>query len=259
MPITQKLLLSFSPIWLGVLIVGASVLMSVAGLVIVRRYISHKVLKGHNDIAGAIFNTLGVAYAVLLAFVAVVAWQNFDRSSQNVESEANCLINIARDSSAFGKEFHEQAMTLAMEYSNSVVKDEWPLLASGEGSSRTREAFEKLFSLYTVYMPQNKREEIFLSESIKNLNMLGELRRTRIFDSKQGIHPILWMILLAGAAVTVVFTFFFGSDNHQAQILMTSLLATLIALIIYTILMLDFPFTGSVSIEPTAFRQMYKY
>lgn len=259
MPITQKLLLTFSPIWLGILTVGTAVLMSMLGLVIVRRYISHKVLKGHNDIAGAIFNTLGVAYAVLLAFVAVVAWQNFDRSSQNVEAEANCLINIARDSGAFGKEFHEQAMALAMGYGKSVVKDEWPLLTKGEGSIHTRDAFEKLFLLYTSYMPQNKREEIFLSESIRNLNTLGGLRRTRIFDSKQGIHPILWMILLAGAAVTVIFTFFFGSDNHKAQMLMTSLLAALIALIIYTILMLDFPFTGNVSIEPTAFSQMYKY
>ena len=64
------------------------------------------------------------------------------------------------------------------------------------------------------------------------------------------------MILLAGAVVTVVFTFFFGSDNHKAQILMTSLLTALIALIIYTILMLDFPFTGSVRIEPKTFMQV---
>jgi len=259
MPITQKLLLSLSPIWLGVLIVGTSVFMSVAGLMIVRRYISHKVLKGHNDIAGAIFGTIGMAYTVLLAFVVVVAWQGFDRSSQKVETEANCLIDIARDSSAFGSEFHEHVIVLAKEYGKSVIKDEWPLLAKGEGSSHTRDAFENIFSLYTSYMPQNKREEIFLSESVKNLNMLGELRRSRIFDSKQGIHPILWMVLLAGGVVTVIFTFFFGSDNHQAQILMTSLLAALIALILYTILMLDFPFTGNVSIEPTAFCQMYKY
>lgn len=259
MPITQSLLLHFPSLGLGLTIVAILVFLAVIGLIIVRRYISHQKLKMHNDIAGFIFQVIGMAYTVLLAFVVVVAWQGFDKSSQNVEAEANCLIDLARDSNAFGAEFHDRVVTLAKEYGKAVVVDEWPLLAEGKGSNIARDSFNKLFALYTVCMPQNKREEIFLNESVKKLNMLGDLRRTRVFDSGQGIHPILWMVLITGGIVTVAFTLFFGSDNHKAQILMTSLLSVLIALILYTVLVLDFPFTGSLKIEPKALYQMYKY
>ncbi|MCX5679261.1 MAG: DUF4239 domain-containing protein [Candidatus Omnitrophica bacterium] len=259
MPITQSLLLRFSSLWLGFMVVAILVSLSVAGLVIVRRYISHQKLKMHNDIAAPIFGTIGMAYTVLLAFVVVVAWQGFDKSSQNVETEANCLISVARDSNAFGGEFHDQVISLAKGYGKAVIVDEWPLLAQGKGSDNARDAFGKLFALYTAYTPQNKKEEIFLAESIMKLNELGELRRARIFDSGQGIHPVLWIVLIVGGFVTVAFTFFFGSENHRAQVLMTSLLAALIAMILYTILVLDFPFTGKMGIKSTALRQMYKY
>ena len=259
MPITQSLLLHFPSLWLGAFIIAVSVVLSITGLVIVRRYISHQKLKTHNDIAAPIFGTIGMAYTVLLAFVVVVAWQGFDKSSQNAEKEANSLISLARDSGAFGSEFHGQAVALAKEYGKTVAKEEWSLLAEGKGSDKAHDAFEKLFALYTAYSPQNKREEIFLSESVINLNLLGELRRTRIFDAGQGLHPVLWAVLIVGGIFTVVFTFFFGSENHRAQIMMTSLLSALIAMILYTILVMDFPFTGKMGIKPAALHQMYKY
>lgn len=259
MPITQKLLLYFPSTELGFAVVAVLVFISIVGLALVRRHISHQKLKTHNDIAGPIFGTIGVAYAVLLAFVVVVAWQGFDKSSQNVEIEANCLIDLVRDSKAFSAEFHNKVLIYAEEYGKTVVVDEWPLLAMGRGSDSAREAFNRLFSLYTDYMPENKREEIFLAESVSKLNELGELRRTRVFNSGEGIHPVLWIVLVAGGIVTVVFTFFFGSDNPRAQVLMTSLLAALIAMILYTVLVMDFPFTGKMGIKPNALLQMYKY
>lgn len=88
------------------------------------------------------------------------------------------------------------------------------------------------------------------------MNDAGELRRQRIIDAGTGIHPVLWFVLLLGGLITVVFTFFFGSENLVAQRIMTTLLAVLIALILFTILVMDFPFTGDLSVQPTAFQQI---
>jgi hypothetical protein len=41
--------------------------------------------------------------------------------------------------------------------------------------------------------------------------------------------------------------------------MMTTLLSVLLALILFTILVFDFPFTGDVSISPKAFSDMLKY
>jgi len=57
----------------------------------------------------------------------------------------------------------------------------------------------------------------------------------------------------------VVFTFFFGSQNLFAQLTMTTMLAVLIVLIIFTILLMDFPFSGDLSISVTPFQQALEY
>lgn len=259
MPIMQKIILVCPFFGLGIIIVVASVILSVVGLVIVKRYISHQKLKTHNDIAGAIFQTLGVAYTVLLAFMVVVAWQNFDRTSLTAETEANYLVDLMEDSSAFSKDFSMKIRTASEEYAKNVINQEWPMLAEGKESPVAKESLGKISALYASYMPQNVKEEIFLAESVKKLNLLGEMRRIRIFESRQGIPALLWVVLIVGAFATITFTFFFGSDNPRAQMLMTSLLAVIIALILYTVLSLDFPFTGGIKVKPDAFREMLKY
>lgn len=259
MPIMQKIMLVCPFFSLGLIIVAVSVILSIAGLLIVKRYISHQKLKTHNDIAGAIFQTLGVAYTVLLAFMVVVAWQNFDRTGLTAESEANYLADLIKDSSAFPADFGEKIRAASYDYAKKVINEEWDMLAEGKESPAAKEALGRISALYTSYDPQNAREEIFLAESVKKLNMLGETRRIRIFESRQGIPALLWLVLVVGALATIIFTFFFGSDNPKAQMLMTSLLSVVIALILYTVLSLDFPFTGGIKVGPDAFLQMLKY
>jgi hypothetical protein len=55
-------------------------------------------LKRGHGIAGPIFSTLGVVYAVLLAFAIIVVWQSFDTTQNNVVREANYYADIYRDS-----------------------------------------------------------------------------------------------------------------------------------------------------------------
>ena len=256
MAFTQILLYYIPSFILGFLIVSIALSMAIVGLRFVRKKVSHQKLKTHNDIAGAIFNTLGVAYAVLLAFVVIVVWQNFDKAKQDVEDEANCLVDLYRDSDALGGAFREEVKRLSSGYADAVVGDEWKKMAKASSSVLAQVAFDRLFAVYASYSPATETEKIFFAESVRKLNELSELRRTRLSEARTGIHPVLWFVLLAGAITTIAFTFFFGSDNPKAQILMTTLLATLIALILYLIIMFDFPFTGDVSITSAAFQHV---
>jgi predicted histidine transporter YuiF (NhaC family) len=56
----------------------------------------------------------------------------------------------------------------------------------------------------------------------------------------------LWLVLLAGALITLGYPSFFGTSNLVAQILMTASLAALVALTAFVALALDYPFTGDV-------------
>lgn len=259
MPVSQQLLLYVPTSMLGLGIVTIFIALSICGLVIVRRFVPHHKLKVHNDVASAIFSTAGVAYAVLLAFVVVIAWEGFDKSYVNVEKEANCIVSIYRDSVAFSESFSSEIRPLLKEYVDTVTEEEWPMLARGNHSARARNLLKKIWSAYASYEPGSESEKTFFAESVRKLNDAGELRRMRIMDSKTGIHPMLWFVLIAGGISTIIFTFFFGTENLRAQMLMASMLALIIALILFTILLFDFPFTGGVNIQADAFKEMVHF
>ena len=256
MPIVQKILL-YVPIFpLGVIMVLIAVALSIGGLLAVWRFLPRHMLKAHNDLTGSIFEAIAMAYTVLLAFVVVISWQNFDKAEAHTENEANCLVDLYRGSAAFGQSFEGEVRSFVKEYVDVVVNEEWVSLGRGEESLKARSILRNIWMLYTSYEPKTEKEKIFFAESIRKLDDMREMRRLRIIDSRTGVHPVLWFVLLAGAITTITFTFFFGSDKFINHAIMASILGAIIALILLTILSFSFPFTGSVRIEPKTFQQI---
>ncbi len=258
MSLIQTLLLVV-PTWLlGSLMVIAAVIFSILGLMIIRFYIPAHKFKVHNDVAGSIFATLGVIYAVLLAFMVIVTWQNFDQASRNVAREANYIADLYRDATPLPANFRQQLKIDLKEYVGAIINDEWAIQARGDRSEKVQTAQQKLWDLYSNYEPKSESEKIFFAEAVKKLNDACEMRRQRLLDATNGIHSALYFVLIAGGIITILFTLFFGSENFVPQLWMTSLLAALIALTLFTIMSLDYPFTGSVSISPAVFKTVLR-
>jgi ABC-type multidrug transport system fused ATPase/permease subunit len=254
MSFAQQVLLTIPTIILGLIIIGGAVILTIIGLLIMRRFVPHHKLKSHNDVSGPIFGTLGVVYAVLLAFIVVIVWQNFDKSDANVQQEENCVIDLWRDAAAFSPDFKKEVRGLFKEYAQVIVQEEWDMLARGDYSRKAGQVVNKIWSLYSNYQPRDMKEMAFFQESIKKLNEFGELRLMRLMDARKGVHPILWFVLITGGIVTIAFTFFFGAESLNTQMAMSVLLAMIISLILFTVLMLDYPFTGDVKISPETFK-----
>lgn len=256
MPFTQWLLLRIPSLILGFLIVGSAVLISILGLLIVRKLIPHHRLKLHNDVAGPIFGTIGVVYAVLLAFTVVIVWENFDKTELNVQKEANCLVDLYRDAEVFPLSCRQSIRKELDEYAKGVTQEEWKAMAIGEPSASVNRIVKGMWQVYSNYLPQTETEKAFFQESVHKLNELDELRRMRLIDARTGVNELLWFVLVVGGLITIFFAFIFGAENLKAQIIMTVFLAVLISLILFTILSLDFPFTGSLTISKDIFERI---
>lgn len=259
MPLQQWILINV-PTWLlATIMLAVAISTAVGGVLLVRRFVDVNQLKHHHDIAGPIFATVGVVYAVMLSYVLIIVWQNFDETNKNVVLEANYYADIYRDSTGLSEPFRGQMTKVTDDYINAIIDDEWKLLAQGQRSLQVQQLSDKEWKLYSAYEPTTDREKIFYAEILKRMNDAGELRRQRILDAQTGIHPMLWFILLFGGIITVVFAFFFGTENIKAQLIMTTLMAVLIVLILFTILIMDFPFSGDMSVKPDAFKQVLLY
>ena len=77
------------------------------GLLVVRLFFKPSLMKDHNDVADPLFGVLGTIYAVLIAFMVIIVWQQFDKSDLNVKTEANYLADMYRDAEALSPAFRK--------------------------------------------------------------------------------------------------------------------------------------------------------
>jgi hypothetical protein len=259
MPFQQWVIVAI-PTWVTIVVMFAvAIATSIGGVLLVRHFFKVDYFKRHHDIAGPIFSTIGVVYAVMLGFVLVVVWQGFDETRNNAILEANCYADIYRNLTGLPEPLRGQAREALDTYVNNIIEDEWPAMAVGERSLKVQVLAADYWNMMAGYEPVTESQKIFYQMILDKMNQAGELRRQRLADSVSGINPVLWFVLLAGGLITIAFTFFFGSDNIKAQMIMTTLLSLLIVLILYTTLSLDFPFSGDVHISPQSFQQVLQH
>ena len=89
--------LATQPLWISALIlIVPTTLLAMAGPVIVRRCCDYKQLRTNNEVAGFKFATVGVLYAVLLAFAVIVVWEKFNQAESEVAKEAGAAATVFR-------------------------------------------------------------------------------------------------------------------------------------------------------------------
>jgi hypothetical protein len=70
------------------------------------------------------------------------------------------------------------------------------------------------------------------------------------------LPAILWVVLAAGGIVVVGFTYLFGLDSTAVHLLMVSSLALIIALVLFTVAALDYPYKGDITVGPEAMERV---
>ena len=246
-------ILNWHPVIAITLLCTVTVSISYLGLRLVRKWYNEDTLRQNHEVGGFIFNAFGLIYAVLIAFVVFATWTEYDDSKKNVDSEAIELSDVFHNSKALPDEYRKQVIQIMKQYSENVMNDEWKLLESGMPSVKASEDFTKLWTYLTTLDRQQIKNEIAYQETLKHMSDAGERRRTRIFDSNNNSPVIIWVVLLFGAAVTVIYTYFFYAKNIRHQFIMTSALTILNTLILYMILLLDNPFRGYMKVDSRPF------
>jgi purine-cytosine permease-like protein len=95
-----------------------------------------------------------------------------------------------------------------------------------------------------------------MSEILHQLDVMTQARRSRLVAAEGTVPGVVWSVLFGGAVVTVVFTFFFGTRNLRAQVMMTVLLSILVFSELLIIVAIDRPFSGTVKVEPDALERV---
>lgn len=241
---------------LGILIVSGSVLFTLGGLFIVKRWLPHDGRGEDNDVVGIVVSLVGVMYAVLLAFVVVVVWGQFNEAERSTQVEVTRISNLMRDAQAFPPENRMNIRRSLVDYMHQVVEHEWDRLPDVPEPNLAARAYRGVWNQYYAFFPQGDQQRSWYDLSIARLNEFAESRRTRQLDSRASVPLILWVLLVVGAAVTMASTWSFEMRSIRRHALGATLFAGMTGFILFLILALEHPFQGDIRIQPTPFEQL---
>lgn len=209
----------------------------------------------NNEVAGFKFAVVGVFYAVLLAFVVVAVWEDYHDTETAVRNEAKALVDLHQASYALPEEVGNTMRKHLISYTEQVRDLEWPAMAKGRPSGSAANELHNLGEAILLGKPDQLKDVALYHHILDLLTVVNDNRYGRL-DSADGTVPgVLWLVLVAGALITLGYPSFFGSSNITAQVLMTAALAALVALTAFVAVVLDYPFTGDVQISRAPFEQ----
>jgi Protein of unknown function (DUF4239) len=135
-------------------------------------------------------------------------------------------------------------------YLHAFIDQDWPAMARDTDSPAVTRALDGIYASLLAGGAVDRSSAIAISEILSQLDQVTSARRERLVMSSGVVPGIVWLVLFGGAAIAIGFTFFFGTENLRAQSLMTGALAVLIFAGLLIIVAIDFPFTGTVKIDP---------
>lgn len=207
----------------------------------------------NNEVAGFKFAVIGVFYAVLLTFVVVAVWENYQETQAAVRDEAKAALDLHRITFALPAEAGAEIRTHLLDYTKDVRDREWPKMAVGKPSDTAVKDLDQLSNAILNIKPANSRELALYQAALKLLERMTDNRYERLDSANGSVPGVLWFTLIVGGLITLGYPAFFGSTNAVAQILMTASLAVLVAVALLVCIVFDYPFTGDPHIPSAPF------
>jgi Protein of unknown function (DUF4239) len=210
----------------------------------------------HNEAASFLGSVVGVVYAIIAGFMIITLWEQYVTAGDTVQNETVSLRDVVQFSGAFGPAAYAKIRLLVVRYAESVATVEWQAMAKGEGSPVAQNDFDQLVTAIQGLTVHNPTQEEFLSTMLAQVDDIGKERQQRLELSGQNVPAILWLAVILASVVTLGFCLLFGIKSPLLNYIMVASVAILIGASLVLILLLEYPFSGTVAVRPAPFEHM---
>ena len=244
-------LLNTFPSWaLAIVVLGAFVLLTLAGLAVVRRLMPERSSEHVNELAGVMAGVIAAVYGVFLAFAVVSLYEEFHEAGQDVRAEAATMSRVARNAEMLPPATAARVRTQLGEYRNAVVGPEWKAMEDGGGSQLAWRELDELYeSLRVEADPPGAAGSAFYEETVGAVNELVDARRARLHGAEASLPVMLTILLIGGGVLTLGLPLVFRVPNPRWHAAMAMSLAVLLGFGLLVALLLDYPFSGDITIS----------
>jgi hypothetical protein len=200
-----------------------------------------------------IFAFLGTAFAVLLAFVVLEAFQSFNDAKDGAEEEAITMVQLSRTAEFFPPAERDPLEGVSICYARAVIHDEWPAMRHGDRSPVVQEWVNRLEKGLHHLNPETPAQQAAFLQLLQQQDKRTDARRERLSEANRALPAPAWFVLGLGAIVTIGFALFFA-DRREHFIVQGTLIAAIAAMVVSGLLLvwfLDHPYENRAgSIKP---------
>jgi hypothetical protein len=243
------------PIWLLLILVVGTIVGLVLGLVWLIRRLVPPTREGFDaEVSSQLLGVVAALFGLLLAFIVVIAYQNYGDTQSNVSNEADALATIVRDSHALRQPDGARVRAAVGVYVRAVVKDEWPRMHQGKDSALAAAAVAGMYKAIQGVDPKSSRAVAFYDDSVQQLSTVLQARRNRLDDARGGLPWVIGVLLLVGSLIIVGYTVLVGSRSFWFHAIGAGAVAVVLGLSLVVLLDLTYPFSGDLSVSSAPFR-----
>ena len=235
------------------LFVAAAVLSSQLALTGFQRWAGKHKLGFHNEVASVVFGCISLIYSLVLAFVVVAVWDDYNDLSKTIEEEADKLNSILAHTSSLSRDIQLNFDTAISNYCGRVVDEEWQM--KGEDQQQPS-AIPCLRKFLLTRPPRNEIEKNIFPVVDDDLSKISDLRRQRLGHSHSQMPYMVWFVLDGGTILLVLFFFFLSVPSLRLKRIYLAFLVGCVAMCMFLVYMLDHPFDDENGISNRLYRNI---
>ena len=167
-------LLNLPVLWLAVVVFAATYLLAASVYWVVTRLAVNDRARAFKAISPGMLPPLGILFALLVGFIAVEVWNNYDKAKVAVATEAGALRAIIVLAGTFPEEQKARICALVDRHIEVAVNEGWPAMAQGRLTLSTfaTSLIELLHDTLNL-KPADDSQRIAQSEIIKAIHIAG--------------------------------------------------------------------------------------
>jgi len=231
----------------------------VAGLLASRRVIRRVHLQhSYNDIVGFYLAGITVLYGVTLGLLAIGAWTTYTDTEAKVAREAAAVASLYRTVGSLEEPMRSVLQQDLRDYTISVIQIGWPEQQRGIVPIENRVSLDNFRRDFRKFEPKTEAETILEQDVSREFDALETSRSIRLDSVTDELPTPLWALILIGAAICIISTWFFHMQSLKMHIWMTLLFSALIGLMVFMVAALDNPYRGKISVSPEPLERVYR-
>ncbi len=205
-----------------------------------------------------VFTVIGLAFVIVLGFVAVESFQSFQRARQAARDEAHAVRDAYMDAALLPDPYRSSIQTNMICYAYSVI-DSWPTLdarlTQGESDPAVDDASDRITRALRDIPAIDENVASTYFNLIDAQEDRARQRAARLTEGSVFVPQSLRIVLWVAGLIVVGFVFFFSLHQRRLwmQISLIVVTVVMLTLMAVTIEILDHPYSEAPgSIGPTA-------